>query len=199
MRFDPHSDDFDAEVREALIAVPLPPGTDADLFLQQLKPLARGYLHTRSMIDLKKKHDRAAEEYQKLKEADAVLRERRWLFEQEDRGDTARALIALRPVLRWKHAEWAFWSALLRLEKRGPKREGWKYEILCGGALQLWIEAGGSVAISVQPITSVAYGPVITYLRLVSLAVAGKTLSPSGLRHKIEGWEKILMPFERQK
>src|SRR5262245_57175395 len=183
MRFDPKSGEFDAEVREALIAVPLPPGADVDLFLQQLKPLARAYLHPRSMINLKKNQDRAAEEYQTVKDAAAVLRERQWMFEQEDRGDTARALIALRPVLRWMHAEWAFWSAQVRLEKRGKKREGLKYEILIAGALQLWIEAGGSVAISVQPITSVAYGPVITYLRVVSLAVTGKTLSPSGLRH----------------
>jgi hypothetical protein len=199
MRFDPHSGEFDAEVREALIAVPLPPGADVDLmFLEPLKPLARAYVQTRSMINLKKNQDRAAEEYQKVKDADAVLRERRWLFKQEDRGNTARALIALRPVLRWLHAEWAHWSALVRLEKRGPKREGLKYEIFIAGALQLWIRARGSLDISVEPTTGVAFGPVIAYLRIISLAVTGKTLGPSGLRHLVGRWEKILMPFEPQ-
>ena len=63
-------------------------------------------------------------------------------------------------------------------------------DLLYVSVLKVWIEAGGKTGISVHPITGVAHGPVVNFLRLVGLAVTGKAPSGSTVRRMVRRWEK---------
>jgi hypothetical protein len=192
MRFDPHSG-FDAEARAA-IAATLWPGADLEWIIEHLQPFARGF-SPRYSGDLIQRRARLKKERKIIAEAAHVLRTRKPLLRHADHNaEEARSALAL--VERDMKIESDVWNLLIGARKGGADPD---YDILCGGALQVWKEAGGRTAIATDPFSGHPYGPVIDYLRTVSLAVSGETLGPSGFRHLVERWEEKRMPSKAPK